>query len=230
MQKLVKILLSALNLFTRVQHDGFSHYNASLGHLNTIDHIFISSPGWAQLPWRLSAEVGRPEVVFDKGISDHSEVVACLHFTNDANLDPPIPGWVSKSPRFKAHIKAFTDNSDLDALLPEHALVAIYEEYIREAGRLARNELNDKFKTSKKRLLPNVVLISRVIATDHVSLASKLIAQHVFFADRICISCGHVYLVQPLAYAEEFRSCKSASITGSLNREAAKKQPNVAKI
>ena len=153
--KSAKVLVSALSLFTRVQHDGHSHYNASMSHLNTIDHVYISSPGWAQLPWRLSAEVGRPEILFDKGISDHSKIVACLHFDNAAASELPIPGWVAKSPLFKTHIQAFIDHSDLDALLPEHAL-ATYKEYLREAGRLTRNELNDKFRSSEN----NFFLIS----------------------------------------------------------------------
>ena len=177
---MAKVLALALSLFTRVQHDGFSHYNASLGHLNTIDHVYISSPGWAQLPWRLSAEVGRPEILFDKSITDHSEVVACLHFDNAPATELPIPGWVAKSPKFKAHMQAFIDHSDLDSLLQEHAL-ATYKEYLREAGRLTRNELNDTFRSSEKQLLPNLILISRIISSNNIVLASKLIAEHRFF-------------------------------------------------
>ena len=210
LSKMAKILLSALSPFTRVQHDGFSQYNASLGHINTIDHIFLSSPGWAQLPWRLSAEVGRPEILFNKGISDHSGVVACLHFSNAPASDLPVPGWVAKSPKFKAHLQAFMDHSDLSALLPEHTL-ATYKIYLKEAGRLTRNELNDSNRSSMKQLLPNLILISRIVSANNVVLASKFIAEHDFFKRRIKIENGLVLLVDPLNFPKNSETIKPLS-------------------
>ena len=227
--KMAKVLVSALSLFTRVQHDGFSHYNASLGHLNTIDHAYINSPGWAQLPWRLSAEVGRPEILFDKGITDHSEVVACLHFDNAPATELLIPGWVAKSPKFKARIQAFIDHSDLDSLLPEHALAA-YKEYLREAGRLTRNELNDTFRSSEKQLLPNLILIYRIISSNNIVLASKLIAEHCFFPQRIRIENCLVLLIDPPSFSEEFQNNKSSKLQNLISRESANKKPNMSRI
>ena len=55
-----KVTKGALNSFTRIEHDHFSHFNASIGHLNDIDFIVISAPGWSQLPLHLEVEVGPP--------------------------------------------------------------------------------------------------------------------------------------------------------------------------
>ena len=104
--------------------------------------IFISAPGWAQLPWKLSVEVGPPEMLFNKGISDHSPVACTLHFSDGVQNEPPIPTWVAKS-------SLFNNACRLEDLLPEHALIE-YKILIREAARVSRNQLNDKCRHSKK--------------------------------------------------------------------------------
>ena len=143
--KISKMIRGALDLFTRVEHDHFSHYNASLGHLNDIDFIFISAPGWSQLPLNLEVEVGPPEVYFNKGLSDHGHVKCSFKRPGGKNPDQPIAPWIAKSPLFKENLELLVGACRLNQLLPEHAL-AHYKTLIREAARLTRNTLNEQYR------------------------------------------------------------------------------------
>ena len=43
-----KTVLHCLRCFTRIEHDQFTHFSSALQHLNDIDHVFVSAPGWLQ--------------------------------------------------------------------------------------------------------------------------------------------------------------------------------------
>ena len=71
-------LISSLNLFTRIEHDQHSQYNASLNQLTDIDHIFVSMPGWKQICSSVQVRVESQEKLFAKGLSDHGPVSCTL--------------------------------------------------------------------------------------------------------------------------------------------------------
>ena len=102
--KLSKQLFDALGKFFRIEHDHFSHFNAPLGHFNDIDHIYLSPPGWVQLPWSIVVEVCPPEVLYEKGLSDHSPLTCSIRPNTGCGNEPPIPPWVAKSRLFKAKL------------------------------------------------------------------------------------------------------------------------------
>ena len=79
----------ALSNFTRIEHDSWSHFNLGHNHLNDIDFIYVSSPGWAQLPWSMICNVGSPEDFHAKGLSDYAVVSCCLSIAPNEDYDYP---------------------------------------------------------------------------------------------------------------------------------------------
>ena len=72
LSKPTKTLLLALNKLTRIEHDNHTHFNAACKNLSDIDHIYLSSHGWQHTQWQLKVQVGAPEKLFEKKISDHA--------------------------------------------------------------------------------------------------------------------------------------------------------------
>ena len=105
MPTLARILKSVVDLYIRVEHDQYSHFNSGLKHLNDIDHIFFSAPGSAQLLHRFQASVERPEVLFAKGISDHAPLICKVSFGSTPEGSLPISPKVAKNPRFEFFLK-----------------------------------------------------------------------------------------------------------------------------
>ena len=133
-----KLLLNSLR-FSRIEHDQFTHYNSALQHLNDIDHVFISAPGWLQALKRVQVTVEQPEVLFSKGLSDHGALTCRFPSSKIPSSSQPIPPWVAKLPNFSIFLGQLVNASKLHQLLPEHALME-YKKLIREAARLARND------------------------------------------------------------------------------------------
>ena len=146
LSKHAKKLKLALDRFTRVEHDQYSHFNTSRSHLNDIDFTFVSAPGWSQLPWHVWVEVDFPEELFARRISDHGAVVCRLHFSGSNDVGPPIRR-VAKLPGFKTNLDKLIKASRFVDLLPEHAL-EYYKILIREAARVARNNHNNRHRDS----------------------------------------------------------------------------------
>ena len=121
--KMAKTLLRGLRDFTRIEHDSFSHFNCALGHLNDIDHIFLSPPGWCQVEWRFSVEVQKPEDLFARGISDHGAIICSFKSSHCPSTEQPIPTWVAKLPIFKVFLDNLVKASRLEDLLLENSLV-----------------------------------------------------------------------------------------------------------
>ena len=117
----------------------------------------------------------------------------------------------------------------LNQLLPEHAL-AHYKILIREAARLTRNHFNEVYRNEPNYLLGNLVLISRLVAFNKHKQAALLIHSSNVFSSRIVVSSCVVSLVDPAAFAEEFRALKSYSLQRTIQRETAAPKPNKGKL
>ena len=137
--KVAKIILHSLRCFTRIEHDQFTHFNSALKHLNDIDHVFVSAPGWLQALKRVQVSVEQPEVSHSKGLSDHGALICNFSSSKLPSESQPMPTWVAKLPNFRVFLGQLIDASRLQNLMPEHALIE-YKRLIREAARLARNE------------------------------------------------------------------------------------------
>ena len=90
--------------------------------------------------------------------------------------------------------------------------------------------MNDINRASPKQILPNLILISRIIASNNVVLASKLLAEHDFFRSRMSIVNSMAVLTCPMSFAEEFRNHKATSIARSIERESARPRPSSSKL
>ena len=219
-------LISSLNLFTRIEHDQHSHYNASLNQLTDIDHIFVSMPGWKQICSSVQVRVESPEKLFAKGLSDHGPVSCALSPGKPPSDNDPIPPWVAKLPSFHQYLQLLVNASRLQDLLPAHAL-GYYKILIREAARLARNDHNNGFRDSPKTYLPNLVLIARLIVNNRSRLAKKLCLDHFFFSSRIMIVGGLVSLRNPVEFAAEISSAKRFHFIQLIKNETSKPKDKI---
>ena len=136
----------------------------------------------------------------------------------------PIPTWVAKSSLFKKNLELLNNACRLKDLLPEHALVE-YKTLIREAARVSRNQLNDKYRYSKKFHLSNLVLASRLVSTNNLAQTKQLTMSTSFFKTRLHIRNGAVELIEPACFAEEFRVAKQQNLEYKIQREASAPPP-----
>ena len=90
--------------------------------------------------------------------------------------------------------------------------------------------MNDINRASPKQILPNLILISRVVSANNVALASKLLASHDFFRGRMKIDNNRAVLIYPRSFAEEFRSFKASRIANVIEHESGRRKPNTSKI
>ena len=182
--KQTKSLKQTLDKYIRMEHDHHTHFNPALNHLNEIDFVYLSAPGWSQLPWQTLIKIDAPELLFAKNISDHGSISCKLNFSQTPGIEQPIAPWVAKLPAFQACLGKLVLASKLDQLIPEHSL-AQYKILIREAGRLARNYHNDKFRDTPKLKLANLILIARLVSQSQHRHAQHLILNHTFFFARV---------------------------------------------
>ena len=187
--------------------------------------FFVSAPGSAQLQYRFQASVERPEVLFAKGISDHAPLVCKVSFGSSEEGSLPISPKVAKNPRFKFFLENLCNATRFDRMLADHALIA-YKRLIREAAKLTRNENCSMHRNAKHLYLPNLMLIARVVASNHLTLARKLILEDNFFASRIHFHSGRVMLLQPIAFEHEVMSAKSKQLSMTIQHEHGKQKPN----
>ena len=61
--------------------------------------------------------------------------------------------------------------------------------------------------------LSNLILVARIISSNNLPLAGKLIREHPFFEQRLSFDAGRVQLVEPVTFAREVRE-------GMANRHA----------
>ena len=61
--------------------------------------------------------------------------------------------------------------------------------------------------------LSNLILVARIISSNNLPLAGKLIREHPFFEQRLSFDAGRVQLVEPVTFAQEVRE-------GMANRHA----------
>ena len=87
LSKMAKSLKASLEYFTRIEHDSWSHLSFRHSHLNDIDFIFISSPGWSQLPWSVSCVVGSAEDLYASKLNDHAPVVCSISVAPSSDID-----------------------------------------------------------------------------------------------------------------------------------------------
>ena len=224
-----KLLLNSLRFFTRIEHDQFSHYNSSLQHLNDIDHVFISAPGWQQTLKRVQVSVEQPEVLFAKGLSDHGALTCRFPSSKIPISSQPIPTWVAKLPNFSLYLGQLVNASKLHQLMPEHALME-YKRLIREAARLARNNYYTLNREPPDMYIANLVLISRLIVDNNTRQAGQLIQNSVFFFSRIFVADSKVQLHDPVKFADEFRDFKHSHYHKHINHLIQQNKPNSSKI
>ena len=194
-------------VFSRIEHDKFTHYNSALQHLNDIDHDFFSAPGWIQALKRVQVIVDQPEVLFSKGLSDHGSITCKFPSSKVPLASQPIPPWVAKLPNFSVFLGQLVNASRLHQLMPEHALME-YKKLIREAARLARNDYCSLNRETPNMHTANLVLISRLVVENNTRQAGQLIQNSVFFFARIFVADSCVQLHDPSKFAEEFRELK----------------------
>ena len=227
--KVAKVLLGCLGGFTRIEHDHFSHFNSSLNHLNDIDHIYLSAPGWIQLRWRFEVEVQKPEDLFARGISDHGAILCSFRPSQLPPKEQPIPTWAAKLPNSKICLEKLVQASRLQDLLPEHAIDE-YKLLIKEAARHARNQHCDLNRESPKMHLQNLILVSRLIIGNQTKQAKQLIMSSAFFFARIIVVGERVLPVDAHDLTLEFREHKTAHFQHLITFQLDKPKPNHSKI
>lgn len=229
--KHIKSLKQTLDNYIRMEHDHHTHFNPALNHLNEIDFVYLSAPGWSQLPWQTLIKVDAPELLFAKNISDHGSISCKLNFSQTPGIEQPIAPWVAKLPAFKTCLENLVQASKLDKLMPEHSL-AQYKILIREAGRLARNYHNNKYRDTPKLKLANLILIARLVSQNKFQQAQKLILCHTFFFARIKVQQMRVELHDAAAFSNEYRIAKLEHCNRLLEYETKQQpsKPNASKI
>ena len=128
---------------------------------------------------KVQVKVGCPVKMVSSRLSDHGPISCDFGGSSASNVDQPIPPWVAKLPVFKQFLGALVQASKLHNLLPSHALLE-YKRLTREAARIARNQHYDSFRDTPQQKLPNLVLISRLVASNNVKMARALSLSHGF--------------------------------------------------
>ena len=83
-----------------------------------------------------------------------------------------------------------------------------YEELIREASRLCRNEILNAKREQPEMILQNLITCGRIVATNNFRLAKRLVSESAFFFARIYVDKDNVFLFDPSSFNSEYATAK----------------------
>ena len=180
--------------FILVTHDAYSHFDGSENIITDIDHFFVSWQAWQLQQMHSQVWVSPLEECRARGLSDHSLISFKISNWPPPKRDLlPIPPWVAKIQRFAAVLRALVGKANLDTRVITVRL-RHFQEFLREAARLARNENTKLNGESRSMLLPNLILIARLVHRNDRKLASKLCCEVSFFFARVAVVGSKVTL------------------------------------
>ncbi|CAK0845855.1 unnamed protein product [Prorocentrum cordatum] len=141
-----------------------AHYTEHSQQCARIDKIYTSSPPWLLTQWCAKVDMPMaPDMLYDKGISDHAP--ARLRLSARARADresQPIPQYIFEHPLFIKYFDLLVSHADLDSYTPCVRLQEL-KRLIREAARLTRNDLTDVHAPCSAAALTTCRAISRAV-------------------------------------------------------------------
>ncbi|CAK0804711.1 unnamed protein product, partial [Prorocentrum cordatum] len=141
-----------------------AHYTEHSQQRTRIDKIYTSSPPRLLTQWRAKVDMPMaPDMLYDKGISDHAPVH--LRLSARAREDrgsQPIPQYIFEHPLFIKYFDLLVSHADLDSCTPFVRLQGL-KRLIREAARLTRNGLTDMHAPCSAAALATCRAISRAV-------------------------------------------------------------------
>ena len=215
-------LRDACSSFTLLSHDSHTHYNSAEEILTDIDLVFSSLPGWQLQHVTTKISILPPLEVWSKGLSDHGIVSLALGpRPNTSKNHLPIPKWVTTHPRFAFVLQRLVHKEDLGKLtLPLR--LSHYETLIREAARLCRNEISKAKRELPEMKLQNLITCGRIVTTNNVQLAKKLVDESDFYFARIRVAEDKVLLIDPCNFNAEYATSKRESFQISSEEDCTK--------
>ena len=182
-----------------------------------LDRIFTNLPPFTfqHCKWELTIEQD-PKNLYTSGISDHAPVVATTHFKALTPLDSPIPLEICRDRNFvRLHDQIVWEEkllsySGLDRLRFHKQIMAAAAQYTRQF-------LQDNVEETVFIKAQNLTTISRIVWTQNISLAEKLIGRSDTAKKQLQILDGKVLIVGPDLFPVEISDTETTSHQDNVN-------------
>ena len=152
-----------------------TRYDSANKMVSRLDRIYISVPTWLLTQFHVqSSTCSDPLTLHQRKISDHIPVVASFAAKRKtAHMERPIPPYVFDSPLYTKAVNALVQASNLDQLSVPLRLPK-FKSIIREAARIARNDLLVNAQSHTEAEATIFGTIARCVWTNDSKLFDKL--------------------------------------------------------
>ena len=192
-----------------------THITVSSMSLMTLDRVYLVAPAWLIVLMNVRGPVTHsPQHLHQRGISDHAPVLINFAPYKPIPVDQrPIPHHVAKSKWFAEALKTLEESIDLDSL----AVPVRWQEHkrlIRQAGKIARQNILLNEATSSFSSAQALTTASRVIANNDTETAAILIKNSELCRQHIYVCQSQVFLHDAVAFGADIEAAKNILLAG----------------
>ncbi|CAK0838272.1 unnamed protein product [Prorocentrum cordatum] len=204
-----------------------AHYTEHPQQCARIDKIYTCSPPWLLTQWRAKVDMPMaPDMLYDKGISDHAPVRLRLSArAREDRESQPIPQHIFEHPLFIKYFDLLVSHADLDSYAP-FVRPQELKRLIREAARLTRDDLTDMHAPCSAAALTTCIAISRAVWRNDWQSARALKARTELGDQFLDISDpNNITLIEPGTFRRVVEQHQRSRTEALLQEESAADTP-----